>query len=279
MARRARVLLDIERTAAHTARRAAEANNTITALTSTTQTVNNIANAIKTGKDLTTTNIQGLIVTGTPTEFTSGINAIISGQAISAVTGEGIPMPAGVQQEFLARAETWLQQVPEVKPNDLHIVGISEGEAFIRTDSGGNPLVVGTSLMREGQLTLSTIVADQSKSQIAIGKALIDVGNYIKANNIAFPPRGEMSPDAIKVYDKLVAKGEVPEYAPTTAMAEWGTKAAPITKENIPLVINEYRNLLARKEAELARTKLFAPKETSQSRGSGSRRYSYSGSQ
>ncbi|MCJ7828972.1 MAG: hypothetical protein MUP81_04450 [Dehalococcoidia bacterium] len=140
-------------------------------------------------------------------------------------------MPGYVQQDVLSQAELWLQQVPEIKPSYLHVIGIPEGEAFVRTDSKGNPLIAGTSLMRDGQLTLSTIVSAQPNT-LTSARALIDVGNYIKENNIAFPPREEMSPDAIRIYDKL--QGKVPEYAPTTAMAEWGTttgKVIPVTPE------------------------------------------------
>lgn len=155
-------------------------------------------------------------VTGLIPPTTTGIMPTVTG-----IT-EGITMPAGVQQEILSQAEILLQQVPEVLPNNLHVVGIPEGEAFIRTDSAGNPLVAGTSHIREGQLTLSTVVSAQPGT-LTSGRALVDVGNYIKENNIAFPPREEMSPEAIRVYDKLAERGEIPEYAPTTAMAEWET--------------------------------------------------------
>lgn len=55
------------------------------------------------------------------------------------------------------------------------------------------------------------------------------------------------------------------EFTPTSFnMAEWGTPEAPITPKTLPWAINEYKNQLARKEAELARTRLFSPQEISQ---------------
>jgi len=179
-------------------------------------------------------------VTGTPPTVPpiTGVTAGATGLA------PGIPMPLEVQQQLLAQGEVLLQQVPEVLPNHLHTIGIPEGEAFVRTDAQGKPLIVGESYLREGQLTLGNIVA-REKGAV---KALIDVGKYIKENNIAFPPREEMSPDAIRIYDRLQGeaktttqveavkptattvkitaiptKGKIIPETETTALAEGGT--------------------------------------------------------
>jgi len=138
---------------------------------------------------------------------------------------EGIPMPPEVQQQLLAQGEVLLQQVPEVLPSHLHTIGIPEGEAFVRTDTQSKPLIVGESHMREGQLTLGNIVSREKG--LASARALIDVGKYIKENNIAFPPRSEMSPEAIKVYDKLQA------VKPTATAVETTTPETPWAEHRV----------------------------------------------
>lgn len=183
-------------------------------------------------------------------------------------TTEADYMPAPVQQEFLARAETWLQQVPNVQPNTLHTVGVVDGEAFVRTDAAGNVEVAGISLMREGKLTLSEVVAARPGG---LGESEVrqDILNYIKENNIALPPIGEMSKAARGLLDKLVARGEIPEYAPSTAMAEGETVtgepgvppevAVPVAPEPIDLAIGRLTDAIrtagpARAETELLKT-------------------------
>lgn len=126
--------------------------------------------------------------------------------AITPEQVEAIPMPESTQLDLLAQADAWLDQVGKHEPNALHIIGIAEGEVLIRTDSEGKPLMVVTLLMRDGQLTLSTIVAAKPR-RLVNGKALQDIINYIeKRGDIAFPPKAEMSPDAVRLYDKIMAK-------------------------------------------------------------------------
>ena len=115
---------------------------------------------------------------------------------------EAVPMPEDVRQGLIEWADSLLDQVETRKPNSLHVIGIPEGEALVRTDSTGRPMMVVTLLMREGQLTLSTIASAEKK--LANGRALLDVINYIKARkDVAFPPVAEMSPDALKIYNKI----------------------------------------------------------------------------
>ena len=145
--------------------------------------------------------------------------------AISEVTPEaviGIPMPESSQQELLTQADAWLDQAGKREPNALHVLGISEGEALVRTDSEGKPMMVVTLHMREGKLTLDTIVAAEP-GKIANGKALLDIINYLEKRDIAFPPEAEMSPTAIKIYHKIMAKMAAKkegELAPTEAHFE-----------------------------------------------------------
>ena len=108
--------------------------------------------------------------------------------------GETTTMPTYVQQELIEQGDTWLQQVPDVQPNTLHTVGVAEGEGFVRTDSEGNALIVGTSLMREGKLTLSNIVSAQPHTEVS-RQALREVRDYIRENDIVMPPQSEWSAD------------------------------------------------------------------------------------
>lgn len=116
----------------------------------------------------------------------------------------GTPMPPEAQQGLLVQAEALMQQLEEVKPNSLYVFGIPEGEALIRTDAQGSVLMFVTLHMRKGKLTLDTIVSAQP-DKILNGRALLSVITHLKDKDIAFPPKAEMSKEAIKLYDKLVA--------------------------------------------------------------------------
>jgi len=118
---------------------------------------------------------------------------------------QGTPMPEAVRQGLIEWADELLNQVDIRKPSALHVIGISEGEALVRTDSTGRPMMIATLLMREGKLTLSTIAS--AEDRFANGRALLDIINYIKARkDIYFPPEIEMSEVAKKIYRKVMDK-------------------------------------------------------------------------
>jgi len=121
------------------------------------------------------------------------------------VTEQGTPMPAYVQQQKLEEAKTYLEEV-EVKPNSLHTVPISEGEAIIFTDNEGNPLMAATAHVRDGVLTLDSIVSAEPHTEKS-HKALDAVLKYVEENKIGFAPESEMSPDMLRVYKRYI--GEV----------------------------------------------------------------------
>ena len=119
-----------------------------------------------------------------------------------------VPMPPEVQAEQIARANALLEQVP-VSVNKITSIPAGEGEIVIRTDSQGQTLVTAQLVLREGQLTASNIVLAEGKG-LAGGRAVKEVIDYLQENNIALPPRNEMSPEALRIVDKLAPAVEAP---------------------------------------------------------------------
>lgn len=140
----------------------------------------------------------------------------VSQEVASKDKPQGIPMPGNVQAEFIDRARSWLQEVPDVQPSSVYTVPVADGEAFIRTDSKGDIAIAAVSLMREARLTLSTVVGVKQKG-LGLGKAGLDLINYIESQNIALPPTIEMSPDAIRAYEKYLAMRAKKPTAPVSA--------------------------------------------------------------
>ena len=136
------------------------------------------------------------------------------------ISPKPVPMPPEVQAEQIARANALLEQVP-AEANKITSIPAGEGEIVIRTDSQGQTLVTAQLVLREGQLTASNIVLAPGKG-LAGGRAVKEVIEHLQANNIALPPREEMSPEALRIVDKLQPQVEptppavAPVSAPTT---------------------------------------------------------------
>ncbi len=119
------------------------------------------------------------------------------------VVTEGIEMPPEVQARFLGDARRELDtHTYETNIRNLRRASITDGEMLIRVDSKGEVVAMATILMREGTPTLSVVVADKSKG-MSRGLALRDILRYVKENNVAMPPISEMSPEAIRIYQRL----------------------------------------------------------------------------
>lgn len=113
---------------------------------------------------------------------------------------DGIPMPSDVQKQFLAEAQAELDKAPEnVVPGSLQVFSRPWGDMFVVTNRKGEILVMGTLALREGKQTIEALVANSEKG-MAAARAVPKVLAYIEENNIAFPPKTEMSPDALKVF-------------------------------------------------------------------------------
>lgn len=127
-------------------------------------------------------------------------------------TVEGVAMPSEVQREAIVRANALLESNP-IPPSTLKSISTPVGEVLVRTDAEGQILVVAQLLPREGQLTASNIVLAEGKG-LAGGRAVKEVIDYLQKNNIALPPRGEMSPEALRLIDKLEVSPEAPRAIP-----------------------------------------------------------------
>ncbi len=123
---------------------------------------------------------------------------------------EGVPMPPEARTEAIVRANALLETNP-IPPNTLKSISTPVGEVLVRTDAEGQTLVVAQILPREGQMTASNIVLAEGKG-LAGGRAVKEVVDYLQKNNIALPPREEMSPEALRLVDKTA--GVTPEAPP-----------------------------------------------------------------
>jgi len=190
---------------------------------------------------------QGKILPSQMIEVFEGIDVLRDievAQEVRPDKPEGTPMPGNVQAEFIDRARSWLQEVPDVSPSSIYTVPVAGGEAFIRTDSKGDIAIAAVSLMREGRLTLSTVVGVKRKG-LGFGKAGLDLINYIEQNNIALPPTIEMSPDALRAYEKYLAKKKRVEFVePEVSTTEAGMPEAGYQ----PSLLEEVKGTIVRPE-------------------------------
>ncbi len=131
---------------------------------------------------------------------------------------EGVAMPPEVQTEAIVRANALLETNP-IPPNTLKSISTPVGEVLVRTDAEGQTLVVAQILPREGQMTASNIVLAEGKG-LAGGRAVKEVIDYLQKNNIALPPREEMSPEALRLVDKTVGVTPQPTPEPLRAIPE-----------------------------------------------------------
>ncbi len=131
---------------------------------------------------------------------------------------EGVTMPPEVQTEAIVRANALLETNP-IPPNTLKSISTPVGEVLVRTDAQGQTLVVAQILPREGQMTASNIVLAEGKG-LAGGRAVKEVIDYLQKNNIALPPREEMSPEALRLVDKTVGVTPQPTPEPLRAIPE-----------------------------------------------------------
>ncbi len=131
---------------------------------------------------------------------------------------EGIPMPPEARTEAIIRANALLETNP-IPPNTLKSIGTPVGEVLVRTDAEGQTLVVAQILPREGQMTASNIVLAEGKG-LAGGRAVKEVIDYLQKNNIALPPREEMSPEALRLVDKTVGVTPQPTPEPLRTVPE-----------------------------------------------------------
>lgn len=184
-------------------------DNQIRQLTSATQTTNSVAEAVKTGRELTTTSLQGLIATGTPTEFTSGISAIITGQAVPAIVEfNPITTPVGKGYEILQYGN----KVGEISynPNVPGVDGIVIGRIDIIPE-----------VQRQGLATqaIDRVLTEAESLGVPLYTGILEADGVQLMN--ALEQRGvvNLSPAPQRMLGNVVTRG-VPEYVPTTAMAE-----------------------------------------------------------
>lgn len=124
---------------------------------------------------------------------------------------EGTPMPESEIQRNKVKADALLDQTARA-PYTLYPVGIPEGEAYIKTDGEGKPFLLVELHTREDtkKLTLDLLVSFNKRMKIATANALKEVMKVLEpriaSGEIAFAPRIEMSPDAIRIFDKYMAK-------------------------------------------------------------------------
>lgn len=208
---------------AQTAARRGTINQGITA---STQTMDNIIGAVQSGKELTTRSITSLIVKNTPSEFVAGITNIIKTSVAPTITAGVTPTITGAVPGIEFRPIP----TPVGKGYEIIQNGEPVGEISYTTEFPGvDGLVIDRidiveTAQRQGLATqaVQRVLGEAEASGLPLYTGMLEPDGVQLFN--ALEQRGiiGLTPAPQRMLGNEVTRG-VPEYAPTTAMAEWET--------------------------------------------------------
>lgn len=244
-----------------------------------TQTTEKILQTARTGKELTTASVNALAVRATPPDFLQGINAVISGQIVTAGLGAVTGVPTTIPEVATIAAAEWgtttgvagveFQPIPTDVGQGYEILqyGNAVGKISYSDTSafGVDGMMIGRidieeSARRQGLATqaIEKVLSEAESRGVPLYTGLLEPDGVQLFNALESQGAIQLTPAPERMLGEVVTRG-VPEYAPTTAMAEGETFTGEITPEPIDLVISKLTNAIrtagpARVETELLKT-------------------------